>query len=116
MLSQVCQHLRVVKLFVHHISAAGNAHASLKVGTCVHTCLVAEAEHEHVNQVAGVPVCFRLAVGEVLGPQEDCCTSDVPVASQRRRHVRLRAGVTIQLLILSDLRRPHAGRSTDTLC
>ncbi len=80
------------------------------------TCLVAEAEHEHVDQrAAGMPPA---------GPLEDDRAGDVPVAPHRFRHGRLGEGLasirsafntTFQgadtyILIVNGARRRHRGR------
>ncbi len=62
------------------------------------TCLVALAEHEHVHQVAVAPRPDVLTVGEILRRMEDGRTGDVPVALQRRRHVRLRASAMVSVV------------------
>ncbi len=62
------------------------------------TCLVAEAKHEHVDQVAAAPGCAGFSVGEFHRVPEHGGTRDVPVAQQRLCQVALRAADTLSAI------------------
>ena len=65
----------------------------LQVDSCVKTCLIAEAEHEHIDHVGVFPRPGVFSVGELHGVPEHGWGGDVPLAPQRLCQVALHAGV-----------------------